>query len=293
MKNNISTRILNSIKNLENKIMTYPVESKIKSIRDKYKDKQENRELVVVDKYGNRYYQYYSHHGLPTRRIIHLNQTSFNKWNDDPIMLGWLERRKINPPTQEELEKIYIEQEEFQRRCLEWDRKENLLIEELKKRKNEALENERKETKSIGEGDNYRPGLWDRSLPVKITEEKQLVEGVSKMPGKYIVDFLNEDEIWMKMREQKMLSKFNEAMKNTDLAEYTEEIMAHRAYIDRINSKNENIRKIKQMTNLGKRMIEKDKVLQTYGGFRARFKDVFKDLDLEEQEVDEVMEKKI
>ena len=286
MKNNISTRILNSIKNLENKIMTYPVESKIKSIRDKYKDKQENRELVVVDKYGNRYYQYYSHHGLPTRRIIHLNQTSFNKWNDDPIMLGWLERRKINPPTQEELEKIYIEQEEFQRRCLEWDRKENLLIEELKKRKNEALENERKETKSIGEGDNYRPGLWDRSLPVKITEEKQLVEGVSKMPGKYIVDFLDEDEKWMKMREQKMLSKFNEAMKNTDLVEYTEEIMAHRAYIDRINSRNENIRKIKQMTNLGKRMIEKDQVLQTYGGFRARFKDVFKDLDLEEQEVD-------
>ena len=52
---NLPKRIIDSIKNLEKKIMTYPVESKIKSIRDKYQDQNENRELLVVDKYGDRY----------------------------------------------------------------------------------------------------------------------------------------------------------------------------------------------------------------------------------------------
>jgi len=279
---NLSKRILNSIRTLEKKIMTYPVESKIKSIKDKYQDQKENRELVVVDKYGNRYYQYYSHHGLPTKRIIHLNQTSFNKWNDDPFMVSWLQRRSLNPPTQEELEKMYIEQEEFQRRCLEWDRKEQNLIDEFKRRKSEALEKERKETKAIGEGENFRPGVWERTQPIKIEEiNKELVEGVSKMPGKYIVDFLDEDEKWMQMREKKILDKYEEKLKNIDLTPYTIENMAQKEYYENINKKKEVKNKMIQYTNLGKKMIEKDKQLQTYSGFRGRFKDVFKDFENE------------
>ena len=36
---------------------------------------------------------------------------SYNKWHDDPIMLRWLARKDLIPPSQEELEKHYIEQE--------------------------------------------------------------------------------------------------------------------------------------------------------------------------------------
>lgn len=287
-KPNISSRIINSLKSLEKKIMTYPVESKIKAIRDKYQDQKENRELVAVDKHGNRYYQYYSHHGLPTKRIVHINQTSFNKWNDDPFMMSWLQRRRLNPPTQEELEKMYIEQEEFQRRCLEWDKKENLLIEEYNRRKNLALENERKETKALGEGDTFRPGIWDRNLPLKINEResKELVEGVSKMPGKYIVDFLDEDEKWMQMREKKILDKITDKLNSIDLTIYTDENMAQKAYFENMNKRKVYKLKIKELTNLGKKMQEKNQYLQTYGGFKSRFKDVFKDFENDQKTED-------
>ncbi len=36
----------------------------------KQKDDAIGREVVGVDRFGNKYYQYYSFHGLPTRRIV-------------------------------------------------------------------------------------------------------------------------------------------------------------------------------------------------------------------------------
>ena len=36
----------------------------------KNKDDAIGREIVGVDRFGNKYYQYYSFHGLPTRRIV-------------------------------------------------------------------------------------------------------------------------------------------------------------------------------------------------------------------------------
>ena len=37
---------------------------------EEMKDHKLNRELAGVDKYGNKYYQYYSSFGLPTRREV-------------------------------------------------------------------------------------------------------------------------------------------------------------------------------------------------------------------------------
>jgi len=68
--NTFSKRILDSIKTLEKKLVTYPVEERLKRARESYRDKAENREFIVVDKYGNRYYQYYSNQGLATKRIV-------------------------------------------------------------------------------------------------------------------------------------------------------------------------------------------------------------------------------
>ena len=51
--------------------------SKVASERSKfrrkyiqYKDEKFGRERVATDRFGNSYYQYYSYHGLPTRRIV-------------------------------------------------------------------------------------------------------------------------------------------------------------------------------------------------------------------------------
>jgi len=38
---------------------------------EEMKDHKLNRELAGVDKYGNKYYQYYSSFGLPTRREVY------------------------------------------------------------------------------------------------------------------------------------------------------------------------------------------------------------------------------
>ena len=46
---------------------------------EEMKDHKLNRELVGTDKYGNKYYQYYSGFGLPTRREVPPPQTPASK----------------------------------------------------------------------------------------------------------------------------------------------------------------------------------------------------------------------
>lgn len=277
-------RVLQSLIKAEKKIVTYPVDEKLKRIKEKYQDMKENRELLVVDKYGNRYYQYYSYHGLPTRRVVINNQKGFNKWDDDPYMMSWLQRRRQNPPSQEELEKMYLDNEEFQRRGLEWDRKEQALIDEWKKRQKEVEDKERKETKALGTGETFEPGVWERkkidkeeNALIEIKEEKALMEGRSTIPGKYIMDFREEDEKYIKRKEEKAIAPYKELAKQVDWSKYSLENMIER----RKNKDLENINLLedrkKQLTNLGKRMLEKKATYERYSDFRERFKDVFDD----------------
>jgi len=289
---NLPKRILNALIKTEKKIVSYPLDDKIKRMKEKYQDENENRELLVVDKFGNRYYQYYSYHGLPTRRVVLNNMKSFNTWDDDPFMLSWLQKRRLTPPTQEELEKMYIENEEFQRKGLEWDKNEKLLLEAWKNKQREALEKERKETNSLGEGDSFEPGAWDKNIKIQESfsqkmlsmtnelvivkeEEKNIVEGTSTLPGKYMMDFKEEDEKWMKRREEKMLSPYNEMAKEIDFSKYTFEKMNEKSRKDQDLRLQGVKNKQKELTNLGKKMLEKKESYKNYGEFRERFKDVF------------------
>lgn len=53
---------------------------------EEMKDHKLNRELVGTDKYGNKYYQYYSSFGLPTRReVSNFLMISFIIYNKFPI----------------------------------------------------------------------------------------------------------------------------------------------------------------------------------------------------------------
>ena len=151
---------------------------------------------------------------------------SYNKWHDDPIMVRWLARKDLIPPSQEELEKHYIEQEEFERRGIEWDRKENKLIEEYKKKQKKAIETEKNELKSIGEGDNFEPGIWDKSQLVKVQEEGSDVQVYeTDISGKYIVDINEMDEKLMYLKEQKEMIPYKELLLSVNWENYTFEKM--------------------------------------------------------------------
>lgn len=43
---------------------------RVRKFLEEMKDRRLNRELVGVDRFGNKYYQYYSPYGLPTRREV-------------------------------------------------------------------------------------------------------------------------------------------------------------------------------------------------------------------------------
>ena len=90
----------------------------------KSKDAKFGRENIATDKYGNNYYQYYSYHGLPTRRVVLYKFFDGNKFEQDVHFLGWLRKNEMFAPTPEELEQLYLEHDAFQERALAWDKNE-------------------------------------------------------------------------------------------------------------------------------------------------------------------------
>ena len=59
-----------------------------------YKDEKFGRERVATDRFGNNYYQYYSYHGLPTRRIVLYKFEDANRFHQDPHFIGWLRKNE-------------------------------------------------------------------------------------------------------------------------------------------------------------------------------------------------------
>ena len=98
------------------------------------------RDRVGVDKFGNKYYQYYSYHGLPTKRIVLYRFFETNRFHQDPHFLGWLRRNEILPPTPEGLERLYLEHDAFVQRAIEWDKEQEAMMDEFKNRKKELDE---------------------------------------------------------------------------------------------------------------------------------------------------------
>lgn len=52
---------------------------RIKKALEEFQDIKLNRELVGIDKFGNKYYQYFSYYGLPTRREVKTNSMENEK----------------------------------------------------------------------------------------------------------------------------------------------------------------------------------------------------------------------
>lgn len=87
-------------------------------------DRFENREYLGSDKFENQYFQYYSYQGLPTRRRVYYKFFSTNKYHIDVHFLDWLHHRVAFPPDKQELEQLYIEDEDRKQKSLRWDKEE-------------------------------------------------------------------------------------------------------------------------------------------------------------------------
>lgn len=118
------------------------------------KDQSLGRTKIGTDKFGNKYYQYYSFHGLPTKRIVLYKFFDTNCFHQDPHFLGWLRRNELLPPTPEELEKLYLEHDSFIQRGIEWDKEQQALIDEFNRKKKELDDKfDREDVSKIGEWD--------------------------------------------------------------------------------------------------------------------------------------------
>lgn len=70
-------------------------------MREAMEDRKQNRELVGEDRFGNRYYQYYSFFGLPTRREIRFKH-DIDFAMKDLVYYQWLHHQRYDPPTESE-----------------------------------------------------------------------------------------------------------------------------------------------------------------------------------------------
>ena len=110
---------------------------------------------------------------------------------------------------------------------------------------------------------------------MEIKEEKSLIEGASTIPGKYIMDFREEDEKWMERKKQQALKPYLELAEKVDWSQYTVDKMPERYHLFKKKEEEEFGNQKQELTNLGKRMLEKKETFKRYGKFRERFKDVY------------------
>jgi len=301
-------QLLNKAIETENKLVHYPYGKKWKKLYLKYKDEALNRELVGVDKYGNQYYQYYSFHGLPTKRIVLYKFFDGNQFVSDVHFISWLHRRQQLPPTPEDLERLYMTHDDFIKRGIEWDKKEkeisqlyqknkkvNLIDQEIKKEK-AALEGKLKVTSS----DDFTPEKW---IAPKRKEKRNY-----EVPH-HDVNLLKSLEIDLENMTQKAFKEhtfdivlMGEKMNQVYKARYEEKLDYMYGYLHSSNSVGlledsnsednkkilgENNNPLKESSSLVKNsksslttkamMLEKKSDFKRYNQFHTEFGDIFND----------------
>lgn len=160
---NLLSKIMNKSFNLVDRL-------KYRFLREKQEmsDRIENREFLGNDKYENQYFQYYSYHGIPTRRRVYYKFFSTNKFHIDIHFVDWLFHRTAFPPTPNELNQLYLEDERRMQRAIEWDKQEEAKqveyrnkIKHLQKNEEQLLLEANDENSKEGVTiDNFKPIPW-------------------------------------------------------------------------------------------------------------------------------------
>ncbi|KAM3138307.1 hypothetical protein pb186bvf_009583 [Paramecium bursaria] len=101
--------------------------SKYQKIKEELEDQKLNRICVGEDRMGNKFYQYYSYYGLPTRREIRFLDDG-NKVVNDLAFYDWLYKRQENAPSIEELQQFYLDQEKRFQLARKWDEQQEIMM---------------------------------------------------------------------------------------------------------------------------------------------------------------------
>mmetsp|Transcript_55410 Transcript_55410/g.63316 ORF Transcript_55410/g.63316 Transcript_55410/m.63316 type:complete len:142 (-) Transcript_55410:107-532(-) len=129
-----------------------------KMVQD-HKDFQMGRELVGVDRLGNKFYQFYSQQGLPTRRRVDYSPNCSDPSKVDPLWDPWLRGLTELPPTAEELQDMYADMDDLKLKGMEYDLKEEAKMKEFRKVMKKRKETQ-KTTTDKGYNEEYTPGAW-------------------------------------------------------------------------------------------------------------------------------------
>ncbi len=82
-----------------------------KAFRRRMTDQKMNREQIGIDRYGNKYYQYFSYYGLPTSRQIEYVGRQRWQFYEDKAFFMWMRRWNALPPSPDEFTHYQIQQE--------------------------------------------------------------------------------------------------------------------------------------------------------------------------------------
>ena len=75
-------------------------------VREELNNQKLGREVVGSDRDGNKYYQYYSYYGLPTRREVRFIDPRIITLND-LVYYRWLYKLDFDPPSEREKDELY------------------------------------------------------------------------------------------------------------------------------------------------------------------------------------------
>ncbi|CAD8177166.1 unnamed protein product [Paramecium octaurelia] len=95
--------------------------------KEELEDQKLNRICVGQDRMGNKFYQYYSYYGLPTKREIRFKDDRERIVND-LAYYDWLYKRIEQPPTEEQVEQFYKEEQLRFQRAREWDEQQEKMM---------------------------------------------------------------------------------------------------------------------------------------------------------------------
>jgi hypothetical protein len=93
-----------------------------------------------------------------------------------------------------------------------------------------------------------------------------------------MVDFIEDDERWMDARAIKMYKPIQDILDTVNWDDYTDEKMMARYEKERIEHEAKMKEKKQELTNIGKRLIEKRKN-STYDKFRKQFSNIYDEVD--------------
>ena len=114
---------------------------KLKRLYQQHLDDFNGRAFVGADRYGNKYYQAFNQFGLPTRRTIEYPKSDGYMYKTDVHFNAWLRKQVAMPPTQEQLQVLYLKDEAFKLAGLQYDKVEGKMMEDFRALKKLLAEN--------------------------------------------------------------------------------------------------------------------------------------------------------